>query len=454
LGDAQFEYFLASVTGLNPTEREFRFVLEAVRTQANGLTPKRLGVFGAYDPATRHLEVGNGSSRIWVHDPNGQWRSMDNGDGLTLFATVPGAEPWEPQFGDESKGALTDFLAQIWFEERCGLTPVDQHWLMRVYVLWMFFPRHQHDKPIPNMIGEYGSGKSTAERRLGQLLIGPRFENTVLPRDQKDFESLLCGRSLAVIDNADEPSTYLEGSLATYATGADIGRREYYTTNTNATFKTRAFLLVNSIDPRFRRQDVADRMIPMHCVRPQCFKSQSKLADELSSKRGLILADLLNELGRIADQAFGGPAAPDLPLRLADFGEFGWLVARLDNREEQWTELLVRLKDAQAGFAVENDTRFATLVEWAQRIPDGVGGKLELFPCDLFDQGANVAEVGGTNWFPNAQAMSQWLRNSRPTIERVLKSKLEFSEPGHGNRRKLAFTRLEARVVEVVSVLQ
>ena len=74
------------------------------------------------------------------------------------------------------------------------LTPKDQVALLLAYVLGLFFPDLFPTRVILALIGEKGSGKTSALRRIGRLLFGSGFEVSPLTRDERDFDALVTNR--------------------------------------------------------------------------------------------------------------------------------------------------------------------------------------------------------------------------------------------------------------------
>ena len=107
--------------------------------------------------------------------------------------------------------------------------------------------------------------------------------------------------------------------------------RKLYTTNEEESHRPRAKLMLSSRDPRFRRPDVAERLLPLRFARPEAYDDESKIFNELAERHPAIWGALLAEAARIAD-ALPTVSAPALPFLLITkasrhFHTFSYLAA-------------------------------------------------------------------------------------------------------------------------------
>ena len=121
-------------------------------------------------------------------------------------------------------------------------------------------------------------GRHPALRRILRLLFGPSGDVTSLEREREDaFVAAITHGHFVVLDNLDGNISWINDRLAVAATGSLIQRRRLYTTNEAVVYRPRCFLAVTSRDPRFRRDDVADRLILLNVERLQQFDEESGL---------------------------------------------------------------------------------------------------------------------------------------------------------------------------------
>ncbi len=433
LDTRDFYHLLAHLSGLGATETFFKFTLDRLQTIASRTSPRAIHTLAHFDDKRGVLAVSNGSTGVWVRVSGGAWAMQPNGRDGFLFFNEPDAEVWEPDLA-ALPGSMRWFLNTFLFAERDGLSRSDQQTLFLVNLLHQFFPCRRRTRMVPAFLGPQGSGKTTAMKLLGALICGANFAVTGLHRDREDaFVAAACNRVVLGLDNADSRIPWLEDALATYATGLRYRLRRLYTTNDEVSYEPRAMLMISSRDPRFRRPDVAERLIPFHFERPTRYVAESTLAEELRTRRSAIWGELLLRLGEVAD-AMGMVNPPTIPFRMADFGAFGWIVSHVQGKDEEWTKLLSKLERSQMGFAAEGDgalEALRTVVNQNHRRMEPTSS------ADLFKQCAQVAEAENLPFPRSAQGFGRWLTNASRMIEVELGVRITYCKR-HGGQRWIA----------------
>ncbi len=423
------QHLLTEIFGLSATETGFRFVLDILQSHTARKAPMvDVHTLAYYSPETGLLAISDGDGGVWFREPGGQWEFTHNGDNGLLFLTEPEATSWVPDFGG-SGGSLKWFLSRAMLASE-PLTRNEQQTLFYLNLLHQFVPPLRRTRMIPAFLGPQGSGKTTALRLTGRLLLGPGFEVTGLHRDREDaFVAAVTNRTVCGLDNADSRIPWLEDALATYATGLRYRLRRLYTTNEEVSFVPRAVLMISSRDPRFNRPDVAERLLPLYFERPERYQAEGEIFRELESRRGAIWGELLTRLGEIAD-GLAKTTAPALPFRMADFAAFGWRVFAPLGRTAEWEALLARLEKAQAGFASEGDG----VIEAFRGVLEQKGSVGPTKVGDLFKECAAIAEAEGLSFPRTANGFGRKLTNLRRVIELELGVRYREGR-GHAGKR-------------------
>jgi hypothetical protein len=428
-----FRHLLTEISGLAPTEGFFKFTLE--KLQASGNRTARLvevHTFAHFEKRTGLVAVSDGATGIWVREHGGDWQLRNNGDDDLLFLADSQVKPWVPDFSGDGS-ALEWFLSQFLFANS-PLAAEDYRILILIWLLQQIFPSLRRTRMIPAFLGPQGSGKTTAMRLLGRLLVGPGFDVTGLQSGREDaFVASVCNRVVLGLDNADSKIPFLPDALARYATGQRYQLRKLYTTNEEASFSPRAILMISSRDPQFNRPDVAERLLPLNFNRPNNYRTECDIFDELERRRAEIMGSLLIRAGQIADSLSEHPART-LQFRMADFASFGERVFARHHESSNWIDLLVRLEKAQTEFASEGDGLVDALgVLLAQdRVTDEPVG-------DLFQRCRFVAESHGFIFPKSCQSFGRRLTSMRRVIEIELGVHFQESR-GHGGQRSVSLT--------------
>jgi hypothetical protein len=308
------------------------------------------------------------------------------------------------------------------------LTRRDQRSLLTTWLKSEFFPSLRRTRIIPTFLGPQGSGKTSAERRIGQLLLGPTFEVTGLQREDA-FVAAVTNRTICAFDNADSRIPWLEDSLATYATGHRYRLRRLYTTNLEATFEPRAIVMLSSRDPHFHRPDVAERLLPIYFERPERYEPEERLARELEGRRGAIMGSLLNWLA-IHQDFMLECEPPPLPFRMADFAAFGHRVFAPLGKADEWLDRLRRLERAQAAFASETNG----VVEVLRRVLECQGRTDSMPVGELYKTCRAIADAEGVLFPDTVTAFGKQLTILKRVVEVELGVRLQEQRRHKGTR--------------------
>ena len=445
-----FCHLLSHDANLAPTEKLFKFIAsKLVATLDRTLPTSAVHTLSHYDAATGQLAISDGGSGIWLHARGGSWTHVWNGDHELFFATPEEADPWDPAWGPDDAAVLQTFFDGFLFaDDPSSLTRAEYQQLLRVYLLQLFFPDAHRTRMIAAFLGPQGSGKTMAEKRLGRLLVGPRFQVTPLEgeaRGEDAFVAAVTNTLVFAIDNADSRVRWLEDKLATYATGARYRKRRLYSTNEEVHYDARAVLLLNSRDPHFKRPDVVERLLPIRCVRPvdDKYLDEACLLADLDTGRGRLWGALLSALAVLAD-GVADVEAPPLKFRMADFASFGWKHAQLTGgapAAAQWVRLLEKLQHAQMHFAASGDGLIEALRVVLTARPEGLPG---LLTKELFDLVRTAADDAGYTIPRAVEGFGQALTARWQVIEGELGVTLS-EQNTHGGRRRITITPARPR---------
>jgi hypothetical protein len=259
-----------------------------------------------------------------------------------------------------------------------------------------------------------------------------------LRADKEDaFVAAVTNRLVCGLDNADSRIKWLEDGLATYATRQRYQLRRLYTTNDVVSYEPRAFVMISSRDPQFRRPDVAERLLPFHFEKLTAYRDENSIYRELENRRNRIIGVLLSKVAAIAN-VLSCVEPPAMPFRMADYAAFGWRIFKAKAQEDNWLALLGRLEAAQAEFAGDGDG----LVEALRILFDEGRGKIgPVESRELFRQCSKIADEAGFPFPRTASGFGQKLTNMHRVIELELNAKLR-SERGHARKRIIT---IEAR---------
>ncbi len=447
--DHEFVLLLAKY-GINAAETISRYIIEAVRNAAFHDGPRiHAHKFSHYKPEIFTLYVHNYNNQMYRLTTD-EIDLVDNGTDGVLFLTDPMAEPF-----------LTDYR---WFQKEYKKIALDEDWKANedsvfmkliveminfsddildpnerslLFVLWVycnFFREINKTRPELAWIGEKGSGKSSTNKKLGCTFFGSKFQLTPLPDKVEDFDTIITNRPFVCIDNADTKKTWLEDRLATLATSGAIPKRKLYTTNEMIEYPLDCFVSLTARTPRFKRDDVADRLLMMKSQRFKTFLPENKLIDAVLKKRDEIWVELLFMLQNVilslkdhADDDFS------TAFRMADFADFSLKIAKRGGFDNQLLTIFQKLMQEQSFYALEGSPIFDLLLVW---VKENEGH--EISSSGLCKGLSVIAERDGTEFYYSGKERSfvQKFRNLRSNLDEFF----DITEKvGRGRRKAYSF---------------
>ena len=202
---------------------------------------------------------------------------------------------------------------------------------------------------------------------------------------------------------------WLNDRLAHTATGKMIQKRKLYTTNENIRFFPKCFLGLNAREPKFKRDDVVDRLLLFRVKRLSSIRSEHIIIDNMLTHRNELWSELLNDLNEIV----AALAADDEPFasqhRMADWANLGWRIAKTQGLGDSFVKLLEKMDKEQSMFLLEDNVVFLCLDAWLAE-PSNQGR--EVTSSTLYNEFQIIAEREKMSFtFKNTTSFGIHLRN-------------------------------------------
>ena len=368
---------------INPAEREYAHIFEAVKAVARE-DGRRVHVvrFAFYDKGSGCLYVHGGRGSILRLDGS-TITAVDNGTDDVLFEDTEETQVIPPESltlanpGDPV-GEL--IVRRVNFARGSGviLSPDQQSLIFRTWILAIFFPELLPARCLLLLYGEKGSGKTTTLRVVLKLLLGPQANVTPLGKED-GFNAAVSSEYLLVFDNVDSYCKWIEDRLATVATGQTIRLRKLYTTNEMLSFPTRCAIALTARTPRFRRDDVVDRLQILRVARLETFAKESNWYQEVETHRARLWAQMLRELNAVvASLRVASADSPD-SIRMADWASLATTIGDTLDQGPAIRSALEASELDKAHFLLEADEVYDLLHALAHDRPDTEWRAGELF---------------------------------------------------------------------------
>lgn len=287
-------------------------------------------------------------------------------DGVELTGNVRGNlillpdASWEPvplQALEPADPTLPHFrrlLTESWsFDPSSAVSAAQQQALV---IVWSMLPLLGSLVPVRPILLAYGpkaAGKTVALRALGRALLGSGFDVSA-PGGAADFQAMASSMPLAVLDNVDSPAPWLEDALCRIATGQAPAMRQYFTNNSLVRFRCEGVVALTARTPRFRRPDVADRLLILRLAERAAagheLHAERRIHELIREQRPIIWQEIVSCLRLLVVRLQGGVPAVGVRTRLADFAEVGAVIAGIIGMRDEFLGGLVAMERERERF--------------------------------------------------------------------------------------------------------
>jgi energy-coupling factor transporter ATP-binding protein EcfA2 len=303
--------------------------------------------------------------------------------------------------------------------------PADDWPLLVGWLVAALFPELPH--PVLSLLGEHGSGKSSAARLLGGLIDPSPAQLRSAPRDVEGWAVAAAGTWVVGLDNISTVPDWFSDSLCRSVTGDGMVRRALYTDSGLSVLAFRRVVLLTSIDPGALRGDLADRLLAVQCSRIDDTDrlEEQQLAADWTAAHPRVLGALLDLTAQVLR------VLPDIHLtrrpRMADFAR---ILAAVD--EVMGSDGLARYAGQATELAVEvvESDAVAAAVRALVPVP---GDVVEHTAAELLE--ATSPERPGRDWPANPRALSARLKRAAPALRTVGVEVTHLPRAGHTSRR-------------------
>lgn len=350
--------------GLNATEPEQRYVINSLisSTKERG-TPGVTAALSHYDQENNSLLVHTGRRDVYYLDARNT-STVANGNLGVVFPWRLTEDPFDPDLGDPLS---LDTLFEGCFDNLDDLSPQQALALLKAWLLFMLFRDAAVGKPILALFGQPGSGKSTLFRRIYTFLYGPsKAINSVTSAD--DYDHAVSHDPLVVFDNVDTWVSWLPDKLALSAANSDLVKRKLYTDSDTVVLKRQALVGITAHNPKFRREDIVDRLIMLNFHRLEAFTSETEILRKIIANRDRLWGQLLLD----AQKVMGSPWPQDHEVpkfRVNDFAKIGLWIAKALGFEDDFRSAIVVNGQEQIHFNLEEEEALVTVIkQWSTKV--------------------------------------------------------------------------------------
>jgi len=188
-----------------------------------------------------------------------------------------------------------------------------------------------------------------------------------LPREKEDaFKAAICHYPFIAFDNVDGSIHWFNDALARIATGEKIILRELFTTNKLLEFRPDVFVSLSARTPKFRRDDVVDRLLIFPVIRLEGFDPEKKIIDEVSSQRNLIMSSVLLTIQEALKTFNYASNSVLTDYRMSDFSNLVHLLACSMGEESSVKAALDYHQKIKSVFLLEEDPLLQAILKFTE----------------------------------------------------------------------------------------
>jgi hypothetical protein len=284
------------------------------------------------------LDLGDKTGRAITVEP-GRWDVVERSPVLFRRTELTGALPLP-----EDGGSLDELRGAISVSHRSWPLVVS-------YLISTLFAELPH--PIPLLVAEQGTGKSTTARRLTSIIDpGPALLRSP-PRDLDQWAVAASGSWIVTLDNLSRIPEWLSDALCRAATGEGLVKRRLYSDDALTVLSFRRCVILTAIDPGALRGDLADRLLVID-LEP-ISDAGRRPEEELDATWREVHPRILGALLDLTTEVLAVLPTIELP-RLPRMADFAGVVAAVDQvRHTNALGAYLALGDRIAADVIESD---------------------------------------------------------------------------------------------------
>lgn len=353
LSDASLylDSLLHNTFGLNPSESEAHYVTKAVQAHARAIPADTvISSISHYDESNNVVYLHSGRKDVFKITAN-EVTTSSNGSNKILFPWNPLNTPFYPEY--DPKIEWRQLLLERVTGNVLNMAGYEAEALIQTWLIFLLMRSSCVARPILALFGQPGAGKSTLFKRLYKLLYGPARELGGVTTPE-DYDHAVSNDPLVVLDNVDTWERWLPDRLAQSAASSDIVKRRLYTDNDTIVLRRQAVLGLTAHNPKFGREDVADRLLIITFERLKNFIPEKFILDAIINNRSKLWASIIQDIQKVL--ATPSPSMLDLPqFRIEDFAALGVRISRGLGVEQQFKTSLGKVYNEQRMFSLEEE---------------------------------------------------------------------------------------------------
>ena len=364
--------------GLNPAENFSKMTAVELRLKIireAPFVPIRNRTY--WSTEEKKLYVNMGGPEVYIVSGKDKIEQTYNGECGQLFVTNDSGRYLVPDLDNENKEDTWEHLVDdlsFTTSEDAPASSEEQKELLKAWILAFFFQELLPTRPILALIGDPGSGKTTAIRRILRIVEDPFSDVLGIPTDKQDaFRTSIESHRLLVLDNLEKSGAWwMVDMLNKLATGSHIEVRKLYKTNEKHVIIPQCFVACTAVNVPFSDETLFSRLLVLEMEKLHAPLPEYILQRRIAEFGPGIWGDLLHKLGEVVEILRADKKVkPPTSSRLADFTMFCERIKDCDIIDgEHLSAGLLSMVDSQLKQLKESSPAIQLLEDWIMLRPD------------------------------------------------------------------------------------
>ena len=274
------------------------------------------------------------------------------------------------------------------------------------------------DTPYPGLelIGEQGSGKSTAAEALRRLIDPSACNLRGAPKTVEDLFVCAGQNHIVAYENVSHFAGPMQDALAILSTGGGYSKRTLYTNDDEHIINVRRPWLVNGITICVTQQDLVDRVISIECPVIQERQSSSRQWREFEAALPGILGGLLDLAAKAMAILPDMALAPSDRPRLVEYVLLGMATAQASG--DKPTVFITKFKELRAetvARTLDSSPVATAVLELIEKSPTGIHAPVK----DILAHLEVYKPPGAEAWPRTPKGLGDALRRAAPALRQM-----------------------------------
>lgn len=289
---------------------------------------------------------------------------------------------------------------------------------LRILVVAWLIDSMRPDTPYPGLelVGEQGSGKSTAAEALRRVIDPSSCNLRGAPKTVEDIFVAAGQNHVVAYENVSHLPGPMQDALCILSTGGGYSKRMLYSNDDEHVINVRRPWMINGISIAVTQQDAVDRVISVECPVIEERQSSSRQWGEFEQALPGILGGLLDTAGKALGVLPSMTLPPADRPRLVEFALLGMAVARSAGRDP--AEFMDKFKELRAetvARTLDASPVAAAVVDMVEADPAGMTQPVKaiLKRLELYKP------LGADAWPRSPKGLGDALRRAAPALRQM-----------------------------------